>query len=169
MALEINPLDRQLELEGTGWVAIPYLGYVEINLQIPGVRGYNEDVMLVILTMTYAEKVLVMIVSKISDRAIKVIIKGELARAMETWRQAHFIAVMSGIFQLPHKYAGRNTALTKEASLLQPLTPLCLMSFAWTMSRGMSALLRGSPSLHLGLGMSMERQMSKSTVHRFMC
>ena len=38
--------------------AIPYLGYIEVNLQIPGIRGYNEDVMLlVILTMIYAEKV----------------------------------------------------------------------------------------------------------------
>ena len=38
MALEVNPLGRQLELEGTGRSAIPYLGYVEVNLQIPGIR-----------------------------------------------------------------------------------------------------------------------------------
>ena len=44
--LEIQPLGRLLELEGTGGAAIPYLGFVEVNLQIPGVRRYNEDVLL---------------------------------------------------------------------------------------------------------------------------
>ena len=60
MALEIHPLDRLLDLKGMGRMAILYLGYVEVNLQIPGIRSYNEDVlMLVIMTMTYAKKVLV--------------------------------------------------------------------------------------------------------------
>ena len=39
MALMVHPLDQLLELEGTGGSAIPYLGYVEVNLQIPGIRG----------------------------------------------------------------------------------------------------------------------------------
>ena len=41
MALEIYPLDKLLELKGMGGAAIPYLGYVEVNLQIPDIRGYN--------------------------------------------------------------------------------------------------------------------------------
>ena len=72
--LKIHPLDRLLELEGTGHSAILYLGYVEVNLQIPGNRGYNENILLlVILTMTYSEKVLVMMGSKIINRAIRMI------------------------------------------------------------------------------------------------
>ena len=44
---------------------IPYFGYVEVNLQIPGIRGYNWDVMLLVISnMTYAEKVPVMVGSK---------------------------------------------------------------------------------------------------------
>ena len=39
--LKIQPLGQLLELEGTGGAAIPYLGFVEVNLQIPGVRRYN--------------------------------------------------------------------------------------------------------------------------------
>ena len=35
LALEIHPLDQLLELEGTGGSAILYLGFVEVNLQIP--------------------------------------------------------------------------------------------------------------------------------------
>ena len=85
----------------------PILGYVEVNLQIPGIRHYNEDVLLlVILTTTYSKKVPVIVGSKIIDRAMEMIMKRELARATVTWKQAHFSAVMSGSLQLPHKGKG---------------------------------------------------------------
>ena len=44
--LKIQPLGKLLELEGAGGAAIPYLRFVEVNLQILGMRGYNEDVLL---------------------------------------------------------------------------------------------------------------------------
>ena len=37
MTMKVHPLDKLLELEGTGGSAIPYLGDVEVNLQIPGI------------------------------------------------------------------------------------------------------------------------------------
>ena len=37
LGLKIQPLGRLLELEGTGSTAIPYLGFVEVNLQILGI------------------------------------------------------------------------------------------------------------------------------------
>ena len=58
MTLKVHPLDWLLELEGTRGSAIPYVGYVEVNLQIPGIQGYIEDILLlVILTVTYSEKI----------------------------------------------------------------------------------------------------------------
>ena len=65
------------------------MGYVEVNLQIPGIRGYNKDVFVApytwaIPTKTYSEKVLVMVESKIIDRAMGMITKGELVRATVT-------------------------------------------------------------------------------------
>ena len=125
-----TPLDRLLELEGTRGSAIPYCGYVEVNLQILGTRGYNEDVLLlVILTKTYSEKVPVMVGSKIIDRAMGMITKGELARATVTWRQAHFGAFMSGLPISPTQLHPRNSI--------------------WMTSRGMSVPHGGSPYLHL--------------------
>ena len=38
LALQIQPLGQFLEVEGTGGSAIPYLGFVEVNLQIPGIK-----------------------------------------------------------------------------------------------------------------------------------
>ena len=77
MALWVQPLDSLLELEGTGSSAIPYLGYVEVSLQILGIKGYNEDILLLVIPMMiYAKKVLVMVGSKIIDRAMGMITKG---------------------------------------------------------------------------------------------
>ena len=97
LGLEIQPLGQLLELEKTGGAAIPYLRFVEVNLQIPGIRGYNEDVLLLAIpTMAYAEEVPVMVGSKIIDRALSCMTAGELAHATPMWWQAHFGAVMSG-------------------------------------------------------------------------
>ena len=64
--LKVHPLDMLLKLEGTGRATIPYLRYVAVNLQIPGIRSYNEGLMLlVILTTPYAKKVQVMVGSKL--------------------------------------------------------------------------------------------------------
>ena len=71
--------------------------------------------MLVILTTTYAEKVLVVVGSKIIDRAMNVITKSELARATEMWRQAHFNMFMSGLLQMPHQCAREDGALVEGA------------------------------------------------------
>ena len=76
MDLKIHPLDRLLKLEGSYGSAIPYLGYFKVNLQIPGIRGYNEDILLLVIPATvYAEKVPVMVGSTIINRAMKVIKK----------------------------------------------------------------------------------------------
>ena len=103
LGLKIQPLGQLLELEGTGGAAIPYLGFVEVNLQILGIRRYNEDVLLLAIpTMTYTERVPVMVGSKIIDKALSCMTVGELAKATATWWQAHFGAVMSGSLQLSH-------------------------------------------------------------------
>ena len=62
LALEIQSLGQLLELEGTGGSTIPYLGFVQVNLQISGIQCYNEDVVLLVIpTMTYSKMVPVMV------------------------------------------------------------------------------------------------------------
>ena len=101
LTLQIQPLGQLLELEGMGVAAIPYLGYVEVNLQIPGIKSYNEDVLLLVIpTVTYSKTVPVMVGTKIINKALSLITMGELAKATMTWRQAHFGAVMLGSLQL---------------------------------------------------------------------
>ena len=103
LGLEIQPLGRLLELEGKWGAAIPYLGFVEVNLEILGIQRYNEDVLLLAIpTTAYAERVPVVVGSKIIDKALSCMTVGELAKATATWWQAHFGAVMSGLLQLSH-------------------------------------------------------------------
>ena len=102
LALQIQPVGWLLEIEGTGGSAIPYLGFVEVNLQIPGIRNYiGEVLLLVIPTTAYSEMVLVLVGSKIIDRAMSMMTKEELTKVTMMWQQAHFGAVMSGSLQLP--------------------------------------------------------------------
>ena len=74
---------------------------------------------LVIPTMTYSETALVMVGSKIIDRAISMITKGELAKVTTIWRQAHFGVVMSGSLQLPDT-SSNTTEVEKEVTHSSP-------------------------------------------------
>ena len=86
LGLKVQPLGQLLELEGTEGAAIPYLRFVEVNLQIPGIRSYNKDVLLLAIpTMAYAERVPVMVGSKIIYKALSCMTAGELAHATATW------------------------------------------------------------------------------------
>ena len=150
LALQIQPLGQLLQLEGIGGSTITYLRFVEVNLQIPGTQNYNEDVLLLVIpTTTYSEMVLVMVGSKIIDRAMRIITKGELAKATTTWKQAHFRAVMSGSLQLPCMGSNR-TGVEKDVA---PSSPRCdtmeVKEFTYRMSEAQSAPHKRSPSPHL--------------------
>ena len=109
LALPIQPLGWLLELEGPGGAATPYLGFVEVNLQIPGIRNFSKDVLLLVIpTTTYSKTVLVMVGSKIIDKALSLMTEGELAEATMTWRQANFGAVMLGSLQLSCSSSGES-------------------------------------------------------------
>ena len=74
---------------------------MEVNLQILGIRNYNEDVLLLVIpSTTYSKTVLVLVSTKTIDRTLSLMTVRELAKATKAWRQAHFEAVMSGLLQL---------------------------------------------------------------------
>ena len=116
LTLQIQPLGWLLELEGMGGAAIPYLRFVEVKIQILGIRNYNEDVLLLVIpTMTYSKTVLVVVGAKIIDKALSLMTAGELAKATTTWRLTHFEAVMSGLLQLSSG-SSDISEMTKEAT-----------------------------------------------------
>ena len=59
------------------------------------------------------KKIPVMVGSKIIDRTMRIITKGELMKVATTWKQANFGTVMSSSLQLPHTGPNR-TGVEKE-------------------------------------------------------
>ena len=137
LALEIQPLGWFLELEETGGSTIPYLGFMEVNLQIPGIQCYNEDVLLLVIpTITYSNMVSAVVGSKIIDRALSLIAKGEIEKATTTWKQACFGAFMSGSLQLSHTSSNR-TGVKEEVSQSSPKSdPMEVQKFCLDDIRG---------------------------------
>ena len=81
LTLQIKPLGQLLELEGMGGAAIPYLRYVEVNLQILGIKGYNKGVLLLIIpTMNYSKAGLVVVGTKLINKALSLMTVGGLQR-----------------------------------------------------------------------------------------
>ena len=101
LTLPIQPLGWLLELEGTGGAAIPYLGFVEVNLpdsrdqklhQGCAAVGYPHHDLLQDGTTRGGFKII--------DKALSLMTVGELAEATMAWRQAHFGAVILWSLQL---------------------------------------------------------------------
>ena len=58
LGLPCRQLQRLLEIEESGEIDVPYLGYTEINSQVPGVKTLNEDILVVIQNdSTYSSRV----------------------------------------------------------------------------------------------------------------
>ena len=45
---EIQPLDWLVPIEGSGGADVPYLGYVEVRMHIPGISSFDQDVLMLI-------------------------------------------------------------------------------------------------------------------------
>ena len=74
LGLNIHQLDRILQFETTGGADIPYTGYVEVNLKIPEIKAFYEDMfMLVIEDSTYAQWVSIQLGTLHIDKALDLI------------------------------------------------------------------------------------------------
>ena len=47
--MEPKQLQSILQIEGSGGLEVPYLGYVEVQLKLPEVKAFNHDVLLLIV------------------------------------------------------------------------------------------------------------------------
>ena len=81
LGLKIHQLDRILGFEATGGGGIPYMGYIEVNLKIPEIKEFDEDVlMLVTEDRTYAQHVLIQLGILHIDRALDLIRDKEITQ-----------------------------------------------------------------------------------------
>ena len=84
--MELKGLDT-LKLRGWGGVEAPYLGYTECRLEIPEIKGFNEDVLMLVVNDTeYGARIPVLLgtlhINMILDKATLEEIKN-LPRSLE--------------------------------------------------------------------------------------
>ena len=94
LGLKIHQLDRILKFETTGGGDIPYTGYVdvEVNLKIPEIKAFNEDVhMLVIDDSACNHPVPIQLGTLHIDRALDLISNTEITQ-LSTKRKCCILA-----------------------------------------------------------------------------
>ena len=164
LTLQIQSLGQLLEVEGMGGVAIPYLRFVEVNLQILGLKSYQDVLLLVIPTMTYSQDSSGPGGYKYNWQSPESHDYGELAKATMTWRQAHFGAVMFGSLQLSCSSSGKGEATTgQEAPFNKVALWRCRSSDSVT-SKVQFAPHRKSPYPHLAPSIYGQTPVSRDTV-----
>ena len=94
---EIQPLDRLVPIEGSGGVDIPYLGYVEVRMQIPGICSFNQDFLMLIShkTVHYHRRVPIQVGSHIIDQVNNSITEEELQSLSQSWKLAFMSTIVS--------------------------------------------------------------------------
>ena len=84
--LPIWQLQQLLDFEGFGGVDIPYIGYTQIQLQIPGVKYYDKDILVFIQTDShYSEQVPVILGTLHIKDMIQLATREELVKLGDAW------------------------------------------------------------------------------------
>ena len=86
MGLKIQNLESFVRHRRGGGIAIPFIGYVEVNLQIPEIRNYNEDALMMVMNDSrYGKKVQFAIGTIHIDAALKEMAKDERDNITLCW------------------------------------------------------------------------------------
>ena len=95
LKLPVKPLQTFLDIEGTGGGRVPYYGYVEGRLEIPGLPKFGEDVlMLVIDDSPYGKRVPIQLGTIHIDMVLKALEGNEGHEVSEGWKRAQLAATL---------------------------------------------------------------------------
>ena len=87
LGLPCRQLQQLLEIEGSGGIDVPYLGYREINFQVSGVKALNEDILVVIQNdSAYSSQVPITLGTLHIDMVIKKATSEELQNLGKEWK-----------------------------------------------------------------------------------
>ena len=96
LGLQIQELEGLLDIEGGGGIAIPYIGYVEVNLKIPETQAYNEDVLMMVMDNSRYGDIVPFAIGTIHiHEALKVITDEEWENLSLAWQGAALPAYAS--------------------------------------------------------------------------
>ena len=87
--LEPRQLQSILQIEGSGGLEVPYLGYVEVWLELPEVKAFNHDVLLLIVPdSAHMQCTPITLGTLHINMAIKMATKRELENLNKQWQRS---------------------------------------------------------------------------------
>ena len=89
--LKLKPQQLQsiLQIEGSGGLEVPYLGYVEAHLKMPGIKAFDLDVLLLIVPdSAHTQYTPITLGTLHIDMAIKLATKRELESLNKQWKRS---------------------------------------------------------------------------------
>ena len=89
--MKIYQLDTLLDIEGFGGNDVPYLGYVEAQLQVKGILGMDKDsLFLVVPDSNYNKRVPISISTVHIERCLQLLKEEEIPNVTHPWEIAIF-------------------------------------------------------------------------------
>ena len=84
-------------IEGSGGADVPYLGYVEVRMHIPGINSFGRDVLMLVghTTTHYHQRVPIQVGSHIIDQVTNCISEDELQSLFQSWKVAYVSMIIS--------------------------------------------------------------------------
>ena len=87
--LEPKQLQSILRIEGSGGLEVPYLGYVEVLLELPKIKAFNHDVLLLIVPdSAHTQSTPITLGTLHINMAIKMATKRELGNLNKQWQRS---------------------------------------------------------------------------------
>ena len=78
-----------MQIEGSGGLDVPYLGYVDTYLNIPEIKGFDHDVLLLIVPdSAHVQCTPITLGTLHIDMAIKLAMKKELEHLNKQWKRS---------------------------------------------------------------------------------
>ena len=76
---------------------IPYLGYIEVRMQIPGINSFDQDVLMLVshTTIHCHKRVPIQVGSRIIDQIVKSLTEKELKSLSQSWKLAYISTILS--------------------------------------------------------------------------
>ena len=94
---KIQPLEHLVPIESSGGASVPYLGYVEVRMHIPGINSFDRDVLMLVSSTTtqYQQRVPIQVGSHAIDQVTSCISEEELQSLSQSWNVAYISTIIS--------------------------------------------------------------------------
>ena len=139
--IQIHPLDKLVEIEGTGGDIIKYIGYIEATLILPlGSQSFEIEALLLVLPSTdYQQRVPIAIGTTITDMVVDFINKIKPDNLSKSWKAVCCATQSKWLIQ----------AQPENKFLVRTTKPVTLPPFSTTTIRGSTKLRSHGMRLNL--------------------